>query len=91
MALYDRMTSIHDCAVQRPMLTGNTDIPVQTGRDQPGSTAHGVFIAAGKPVIVARTDGAWMRRDRLTGGGAPGRPSPGAPMRGGVPQAEPAR
>ncbi len=71
MALYDCMISMHDYAVQRYTLSGGTDIPVQTGHDQPESTIYGVFTARdGYVVIAAQVDDAWKRLARLIGGEA---------------------
>jgi crotonobetainyl-CoA:carnitine CoA-transferase CaiB-like acyl-CoA transferase len=69
MALYDCMISMHDYAVQRYYMSGGTEIPVQTGRDQPESTVYGVFTAKdGYLVIAAQVDDAWKRLARLIGG-----------------------
>jgi crotonobetainyl-CoA:carnitine CoA-transferase CaiB-like acyl-CoA transferase len=69
MALYDCMVSMHDYAVQRYTLSGGTEIPVQTGRDQPESTVYGVFSGRdGHLVIAAQVDDAWKRLAKLIGG-----------------------
>jgi crotonobetainyl-CoA:carnitine CoA-transferase CaiB-like acyl-CoA transferase len=69
MALLDCMVSMHDFAVQRYTLSGGTEIPVQTGHDQPESTVYGVFEARdGYLVIAAQVDDAWVRLARLIGG-----------------------
>src|SRR4051794_33756069 len=71
MALYDCMISMHDYAVQRYTLSGSKEVPVQTGHDQPESTAYGVFAARdGYLVIAAQVDDAWARLACLTGGEA---------------------
>lgn len=71
MALYDCMVSIHDYAVQRYTLSGGTEVPVQTGHDQPESTVYGVFQGRdGHLVIAAQVDDAWKRLARLIGGEA---------------------
>ncbi|CAO3440783.1 CaiB/BaiF CoA transferase family protein [Azospirillum endophyticum] len=71
MALYDCMVSMHDYAVQRYTLSGGTEIPVQTGRDQPESTVYGVFSGRdGHLVIAAQVDDAWKRLAKLIGGDA---------------------
>jgi crotonobetainyl-CoA:carnitine CoA-transferase CaiB-like acyl-CoA transferase len=69
MALYDCMISMHDYSVQRYLLSGGTDIAVQTGNDQPESTVYGVFTAKdGYLVIAAQVDDAWKRLAQLIGG-----------------------
>jgi crotonobetainyl-CoA:carnitine CoA-transferase CaiB-like acyl-CoA transferase len=69
MALYDCMISMHDYAVQRYYMSGGTEIPVQSGHDQPESTVYGVFTAKdGYLVIAAQVDDAWKRLARLIGG-----------------------
>lgn len=69
LALYDCMISIHDYAVQSYYLSGQTEIPVQTGHDQPESTVYGVFSAQdGYLVIAAQVDDAWLRLAQLIGG-----------------------
>jgi crotonobetainyl-CoA:carnitine CoA-transferase CaiB-like acyl-CoA transferase len=71
MALYDCMISMHDYAVQRYYMSGGTEIPVQTGHDQPESTVYGVFAAKdGYLVIAAQVDDAWQRLAKLIGGDA---------------------
>lgn len=69
LALYDCMISIHDYAVQRYFMSGGTEIPVQTGHDQPESTVYGVFPARdGYLVIAAQVEDSWSRLAKLIGG-----------------------
>ena len=69
LALYDCMISIHDYAVQRYFMSGGTEIPVQTGHDQPESTVYGVFSARdGYLVIAAQVEDSWRRLAKLIGG-----------------------
>jgi len=69
MALYDCMVSMHDHSVQRYLLSGGKEVPVQTGHDQPESTVYGVFTARdGNLVLAAQVDDAWKRLARLIGG-----------------------
>ncbi len=69
LALYDCMVSMHDFAVQSYTLSGERELPVQTGHDMPDSTVYGVFTAKdGYLVIAAQVDDAWLRLARLIGG-----------------------
>ena len=69
LALYDCMMSIHEYAVQCYTLSGNTEIPVQTGHDLPESTVYGVFPARdGNLVITAQTDALWRQLASVVGG-----------------------
>lgn len=70
LALYDCMVSMHDYAVQSYLMSGETELPVQTGHDLPDSTLYGIFTAGdGRHlVIAAQTDDAWLRLARLIGG-----------------------
>ncbi len=71
MALYDCLVSMHEYAVQCYTLSGNTEVPEQTGHDLPNSTLYGVFTAAdGHLVIAAQVDDAWKRLALLIGGEA---------------------
>ncbi len=71
IALYDCMISMHDYAAQSYLLSGGTEIPVQTGHDLPQSTVYGSFPARdGYLVIAAQADDAWLRLARLIGGPA---------------------
>jgi len=71
MALYDCMVSMHDYAVQCYTLSGEEELPVQTGHDLPHSTVYGVFTARdGYLVIAAQVDDAWKRLAKLIGGDA---------------------
>jgi crotonobetainyl-CoA:carnitine CoA-transferase CaiB-like acyl-CoA transferase len=68
LALYDCMVSMHDYAVHRYTMSGNTEIPVQTGTDLPDSTVYGVFPAKdGNIVIAAQVDDTWKRLAHLIG------------------------
>ena len=72
LALYDTLMSMHEYAVQNYTLSGEKDVPVQTGHDMPNSTLYGVFRAQdGDLVIAAQVDDAWKRfaaRVEQTGG-----------------------
>lgn len=69
MALYDCLVSMHEYAVQCYTLSGNTEVPEQTGHDLPNSTLYGVFTASdGHLVIAAQVDDAWKRLALLVGG-----------------------
>ena len=71
LSLYDCLVSIHDYAVQCYTLSGNQEVPQQTGHDMPQSTLYGVFTASdGHLVIAAQVDDAWKRFARLIGGEA---------------------
>lgn len=62
MALYDTLVSMHEYAVQCYTLSGNKEIPQQTGHDLPSSTLYGVFrTQGGDLVIAAQVDDAWKR------------------------------
>jgi crotonobetainyl-CoA:carnitine CoA-transferase CaiB-like acyl-CoA transferase len=62
MALYDTLVSMHEYAVQCYTLSGDQEVPVQTGHDMPTSTLYGVFRAQdGDLVIAAQVDDAWKR------------------------------
>ena len=63
------MISMHDFASQSYLMSGGTELPVQTGHDLPQSTVYGVFPAAdGYLVIAAQVDDAWLRLAELIGG-----------------------
>jgi crotonobetainyl-CoA:carnitine CoA-transferase CaiB-like acyl-CoA transferase len=69
IALYDCMISMHDFAAQSYLMSGGTELPVQTGHDLPQSTVYGVFAAPdGYLVIAAQADDAWKRFAKLIGG-----------------------
>jgi crotonobetainyl-CoA:carnitine CoA-transferase CaiB-like acyl-CoA transferase len=69
MALYDTMVSMHEYAVQCYTLSGDKEVPVQTGHDLPQSTVYGVFAGRdGYFVIAAQVDDAWKRLAKLIGG-----------------------
>ena len=71
LALYDCMVSVHEYAVQCYTLSGNKEVPVQTGHDLPESTVYGVFPGRdGCLVITAQTDAIWLRLAKLVGGTA---------------------
>ncbi|WP_137894903.1 CoA transferase [Ramlibacter sp. 2FC] len=74
LALYDTLVSMHEYAVQCYTLSGDKELPVQTGHDMPQSTLYGVFRAQdGDLVIAAQVDDAWKRFAALveqTGGPA---------------------
>ena len=71
LALYDCMVSIHEYAVQSYTLSGNTELPVQTGHDLPQSTVYGVFPGRdGNLVITAQTDALWRQLAGVIGGDA---------------------
>jgi len=71
IALYDCMVSMHDYAIQCYTMSGDKEMPVQTGHDLPQSTVYGVFTARdGYLVIAAQVDDAWKRLARLIGGDA---------------------
>ena len=71
IALYDCMISMHDFAAQSYLMSGGTELPVQTGHDLPQSTVYGVFAARdGDLVIAAQVDDAWKRFALLIGGEA---------------------
>ena len=69
IALYDCMVSMHDFASQSYLMSGGTELPVQTGHDLPQSTVYGVFPAVdGYLVIAAQVDDSWLRLAKLIGG-----------------------
>ncbi|MDB5742470.1 MAG: L-carnitine dehydratase/bile acid-inducible protein [Polaromonas sp.] len=71
IALYDCMISMHDFAVQSYLMSGGTEMPVQTGHDLPQSTVYGVFTAKnGYLVIAAQMTDTWKSLARLIGGEA---------------------
>jgi crotonobetainyl-CoA:carnitine CoA-transferase CaiB-like acyl-CoA transferase len=62
LSLYDTLLSMHEYAVQCYTLSGEKEVPVQTGHDMPNSTLYGVFTASdGDLVIAAQVDDAWKR------------------------------
>jgi crotonobetainyl-CoA:carnitine CoA-transferase CaiB-like acyl-CoA transferase len=68
-ALYDCMVGMHDFSLQCYTMSGDKDIPVQTGYDLPESTVYGVFPAGdGNLVIAAQVDDAWKRLAKVVGG-----------------------
>ncbi len=70
-ALYDCMVGMHDFAVQCYTLSGDKEVPVQTGHDLPQATVYGVFAARdGNLVIAAQVDDAWKRLAKVVGGDA---------------------
>ena len=71
IALYDCMVSMHDFAAQSYLMSGGTELPVQTGHDLPQSTVYGVFTAKdGYLVIAAQMTDTWKSLARLMGGEA---------------------
>ena len=71
IALYDCMVSMHDFAAQSYLMSGGTEVPVQTGHDLPQSTVYGVFTANdGYLVIAAQMTDTWKGLARLIGGDA---------------------
>ncbi|MBL8587277.1 MAG: CoA transferase [Methylobacteriaceae bacterium] len=71
LALYDCMVSMHDYAVQRFFMSGETEIPRRTGAQAPDSPIYGVFPGAdGYLVVAAQVDDAWSRLAALIGGAA---------------------
>ncbi len=71
IALYDCMISMHDFAAQVYTMSGEKELPVQTGHDLPQSTVYGVFPARdGYLVIAAQADDSWKRFAKLIGGEA---------------------
>lgn len=69
IALYDCMVSMHDFAAQSYLMSGGTELPVQTGHDLPQSTVYGVFTAQdGYLVIAAQMTDTWISLARLIGG-----------------------
>ena len=71
IALYDCMISMHDFAAQSYLMSGGTEMPVQTGHDLPQSTVYGVFAAKdGYLVIAAQMTDTWKSLARLIGGEA---------------------
>ncbi|CAM3578822.1 CoA transferase [Polaromonas hydrogenivorans] len=71
IALYDCMISMHDFAAQSYLMSGGTELPVQTGHDLPQSTVYGVFAAKdGYLVIAAQMTDTWKSLARLIGGEA---------------------
>jgi crotonobetainyl-CoA:carnitine CoA-transferase CaiB-like acyl-CoA transferase len=71
LALYDCLVSMHEYAVQCYTLSGEKEIPVQTGHDLPTSSLYGAFAAIdGNVVIAAQADEAWARFAALLGGHA---------------------
>ncbi len=71
IALYDCMVSMHDFATQSYLMSGGTELPVQTGHDLPQSTVYGTFTAQdGYLVIAAQMTDTWISLARLIGGEA---------------------
>ena len=71
IALYDCMVSMHDFATQSYLMSGGTELPVQTGHDLPQSTVYGAFTAQdGYLVIAAQMTDTWISLARLIGGEA---------------------
>ena len=71
IALYDCMISMHDFAAQSYLMSGGTELPVQTGHDLPQSTVYGSFSAKdGYLVIAAQMTDTWISLARLIGGDA---------------------
>jgi crotonobetainyl-CoA:carnitine CoA-transferase CaiB-like acyl-CoA transferase len=71
LALYDCLMSMHEYAVQCYTLSGEQEIPVQTGHDLPTSSLYGAFAAKdGNVVIAAQADEAWARFAQIVGGDA---------------------
>ena len=71
IALYDWMISMHDFAAQSYLMSGGTEMPVQTGHDLPQSTVYGSFSAKdGYLVIAAQMTDTWKSLARLIGGDA---------------------
>jgi len=71
IALYDCMVSMHDFAAQSYLMSGGTELPVQTGHDLPQSTVYGSFSAKdGYLVIAAQMTDTWISLARLIGGEA---------------------
>jgi crotonobetainyl-CoA:carnitine CoA-transferase CaiB-like acyl-CoA transferase len=71
IALYDCMISMHDFAAQSYLMSGGTELPVQTGHDLPQSTVYGSFSAKdGYLVIAAQMLDTWKSLARLIGGEA---------------------
>ncbi|MDO8774803.1 MAG: CoA transferase [Burkholderiaceae bacterium] len=71
IALYDCMISMHDFAAQSYLMSGGTELPVQTGHDLPQSTVYGSFTAKdGYLVIAAQMTDTWKSLARLIGGEA---------------------
>ncbi|MDB5884598.1 MAG: L-carnitine dehydratase/bile acid-inducible protein [Polaromonas sp.] len=71
IALYDCMISMHDFAAQSYLMSGGTELPVQTGHDLPQSTVYGVFAARdGYLVIAAQMTDTWKSLAQLIGGEA---------------------
>lgn len=69
LALYDCMVSMHDYAVQRYFMSGETEIPRRTGAQAPDTPIYGVFPARdGYLVVAAQVDDAWARLAELIGG-----------------------
>jgi crotonobetainyl-CoA:carnitine CoA-transferase CaiB-like acyl-CoA transferase len=69
IALYDCMVSMHDFAAQSYLMSGGTELPVQTGHDLPQSTVYGAFTAQdGYLVIAAQMTDTWISLARLIGG-----------------------
>jgi crotonobetainyl-CoA:carnitine CoA-transferase CaiB-like acyl-CoA transferase len=69
ISLYDCMISMHDFAAQSYLMSGGTEMPVQTGHDLPQSTVYGVFAAKdGYLVIAAQMTDTWKSLARLIGG-----------------------
>ncbi|WP_114972456.1 CaiB/BaiF CoA transferase family protein [Rhodoferax ferrireducens] len=71
IALYDCMISMHDFAAQSYLMSGGTELPVQTGHDLPQSTVYGSFAAKdGYLVIAAQMTDTWKSLAQLIGGEA---------------------
>jgi crotonobetainyl-CoA:carnitine CoA-transferase CaiB-like acyl-CoA transferase len=71
IGLYDCMISMHDFAAQSYLMSGGTDMPVQTGHDLPQSTVYGTFSAQdGYLVIAAQMTDTWKSLALLIGGEA---------------------
>jgi crotonobetainyl-CoA:carnitine CoA-transferase CaiB-like acyl-CoA transferase len=71
IALYDCMISMHDFAAQSYLMSGGTEMPVQTGHDLPQSTVYGTFSAQdGYLVIAAQMTDTWKSLALLVGGEA---------------------
>jgi len=71
LALYDCLVSMHDYAVQRYFMSGETDIPKQTGSGAPDTPLYGIFPTADDYIVIAaQMDDTWAKLARLVGGAA---------------------
>lgn len=71
LALYDCLVSMHDYAVQRYFMSGEKDIPKQTGSGAPDTPLYGIFPTMDDYIVIAaQMDDTWARLARLIGGEA---------------------